>query len=177
MRTIRVLLSAIAALVAIALNIAPCVSQPSDPPGKLGLWEGHWTYSGQIYQTAYSQAHSDTGVFDCDWMPNRGYMVCDYFSDDPPHDNLSIFSYSPAAKAYTHVGVFKDSKPHWEKVTLSGNTWITPTETTYRGKMLGYRTVMVFLSADKQLTMVQASADRGRTWLTLIKITAEKVAS
>ena len=50
-------------------------------------------------------------------MPNRGYMVCDYFSDDPPHDNLSIFSYSPAAKAYTHVGVYKDAKRSWEKVT------------------------------------------------------------
>ena len=141
------------------------------------IWEGHWTYSGQIYQTAYSQAHSDSGVVDCEWMPSKGYMVCDYSSDDPPHNNLSILSYSPSEKAYTHVGVTKDSKPDWEKILLSGNTWTTPTEIPYNGKTLDYRTVFIFLSANTQLTKVQVSSDHGRTWVTIIKTTATKIGS
>src|SRR5215469_6496373 len=75
-------------------------SPATDPSAALGTWVGRWTFSGQIYETQYSHAHPDTGVADCSWTANKGYVICDYFSDNPPHDNLAVISYNPSAKAY-----------------------------------------------------------------------------
>ncbi len=152
-------------------------SQSSDPSGKLGMWAGQWAFSGQIYPTRYSTAHSDSGTADCSWMPNKGYVVCDYFSDDPPHDDLGIISYSPSAKAYSIVVIHKDSPPSFEKVTQSGNTWIASRDVHDNGNALVLRTVFVFLSPDKQTTTVQASADAGKSWTTMIQVTGVKVAN
>jgi hypothetical protein len=57
-----------------------------------------WNFSGRIYETKYSHAHADTGVADCAWTANKGYVICDYFSDNPPHDDLSVISYRPAVR-------------------------------------------------------------------------------
>jgi hypothetical protein len=148
----------------------------SDSSGKLGMWVGRWNFSGQIYETKYSHAHADTGIADCTWTANRGYVICDYFSDNPPHDDLSVMSYSPSAKAYTHAEIHKDRPPSSEKVTQNGNTWITSSDVPDNGRTLVLRTTFVFLTADKQTTKVQISADKGRTWVTMIQVTAVKAA-
>jgi hypothetical protein len=156
------------------------IADPSpafDPSGKLAMWVGHWTFSGQIYQTPYSEAHADTGVGDCTLTAHKGYLTCDYFSQDPPHDDLSVMSYSRSAKAYTLVVVHQDRPPTPEKhVTQNGNTWISSRDVPYQGKTLVIRTIFVFLTPDKQTTTVQVSADKGRTWSTMIAVTALKAA-
>ena len=164
------------ALLAMTGSAMPDPLQSSDPPGKLGVWEGRWNYSGQIYETSYSHAHSDSGTIECRWMPNRGYMVCDYFSNDPPHDNLTALSYSPAAKSYTLVEIEKDAQAPRETITQSGNTWITSRAVPGNGKKLILRTVFVFLTPDKQTNTVQVSADKGQTWTKMIETTAVRVA-
>jgi hypothetical protein len=151
-------------------------SPASDPSGKLGIWVSRWNFSGQIYQTKYSHAHADTGVADCAWTANKGYVICDYFSDNPPHDDLSVISYNPSAKAYTLAQIHKDRPPSSEKVTQNGNTWITSRSVPGQGKTLVLRTTFVFLAPDKQTTTVQISADKGQTWTTIIRVTAEKAA-
>jgi hypothetical protein len=173
---IALLLSALA-IVALTSATSKDPSQSTAPPGKLGMWAGQWTFSGQIYPTKYSTAHSDSGTADCSWMPNKGYIVCDYFSTDPPHDDLAVISYSPAAKAYTLVNIHKDSPPSFEKVTQTGNTWIASSDIYDNGKALARRTVFVFLSPDKQTTTVQVSADKGKNWTTMIHVTGVKVAN
>lgn len=155
---------------------APVAERASDLSAKIGVWEGRWTYSGRIYKTVYSDAHSDSGTIDCAWA-KATYMVCNYASDDPPHDNLSIFAYSPAAKSLVHVGISRDLKPLWEKVSLQGDTWSTRVELPYDGKTIVVRDDFVFLSADKHTTTESISADGGRTWTTIIKTTAVKSAS
>jgi hypothetical protein len=169
------LLSALA-IVALVGATPTDPSQSSDPLGKLGMWVGQWAFSGQIYGTKYSAAHSDSGTADCNWTPNEGYVICEYFSTDPPHDDLGIFSYSPSTKAYTHVNIHKDALPVFGKVTQSGYTWIVSSNIRYNGNALVLRTVFVFLSPDKQTTTVQASADEGKSWTTMIQVTAVKVA-
>jgi hypothetical protein len=146
----------------------------SDPAGKLGMWLGHWTFSGQIYQTPYSEAHADTGVGDCTWTVHKGYLTCDYFSDNPPHDDLAVIGYNPTVKAYTIAVVHHDRPPTSEKLIQNGNTWISSRDVPYKGKTLVLRTTFVFLTADKQTTTVQISADKGQTWITMIAVTAVK---
>jgi hypothetical protein len=151
-------------------------SPASDPSGKLGMWVGHWAFSGQIYQTPYSEAHADTGVGDCNWTPNKAYLICDYYSDNPPHDDLAIIVYNPATKAYTIAVVHQDRPPSYEKVIQDENTWISSRDVTYQGKTLVVRTTFVFLTPDKQTTTVAISADEGKTWTTTIQVTGVKAA-
>ena len=173
---IALLLSSLA-IVALTGATSIDLSKSSDPLGKLGMWAGKWSFSGQIYPTQYSTAHSDSGTADCSWMPNKGYVVCDYFSTDPPHDDLAVISYSPAARAYTLVNIHKDSPAAFERVTQAGNIWISSHDTHDNGKPLVLRTVFVFLSPDKQTTTVQVSADKGKNWTTTIQVTGVKVAN
>jgi hypothetical protein len=155
-------------------------SQTTDPMGRLGIWEGRWRYSTRDYATPYSRAHTSHGIGDCTWAPNRGFLICDYLNRDPgsdtPLNDLVIFSYSPAAKAYTHVRVFKDAKPVLDNVTVNGNTWVTSVAIPYHGKTLIARDVYVFSSDDeRRSTTAQVSADKGQTWTTVTQFTAVKL--
>jgi hypothetical protein len=171
-----VLLSTLAFVTMTGAGIAD-PSPASDPSAELGNWVGRWNFSGQIYQTKYSDAHADTGVADCAWTANRGYVICDYFSDNPPHDDLSIMSYSPSAKAYRLALIHKDNRPpSSEKLTQDGNTWISSRDVPDSGKTIVLRTTFVFLTPDKQTTTVQISADNGQTWTTTVHVTAVKAA-
>jgi hypothetical protein len=103
-------------------------------------------------------------------------MVCDYFSNDPPHDDLSVFSYNATDRSYTHVEVGKDSEPRSDKVTQSGTTWTALSEFPYKGKTMLDRVVFSFASPEKQTTKVEFSPDGGRTWTTVIETTGVKSA-
>ena len=177
MRSAIALLLSTVALAATASATAPVASQPAAPPGKLGMWAGHWSYSGRIYGTPYSQPHSDSGSLDCNWVPNSGYMVCDYSSNDPPHNHLSVITYDPAAKAYTEVLIRQNSAPSWNKMTQRGDTWTISSEISYKGKTLMSRDLFIFTSPGKHITKVQISADNGRSWTTMIETTAVKIVS
>lgn len=177
MRSAIAMLLPTVALAATAGAAAPVASQSAGPPGKLGMWAGHWTYSGRIYETPYSHAHSDSGSLDCNWVRNSGYMVCDYSSNDPPHNHLSVITYDAVAKTYALVLVIQDSKASWNRLTQSGNTWTTSSRISYKGKPLMSRDVFVFISPNKHITKVQISADAGRSWTTMIETTAVKIVS
>jgi hypothetical protein len=170
---LTVLLSTLAFATLTGASIAD-PSPASDPSAKLGIWVSRWNFSGQIYETKYSHAHADTGVADCAWTANKGYVICDYFSDNPPHDDLSVISYSPSAKAYMLAQIHKDTPPSSEKVIQDGNTWITSRNVSDKGKTLVLRTTFVFLEPDKQTTTVQVSGNKGQTWTTIIQVTAVK---
>jgi len=174
MTAMKPLLSLLALIVTMG-TATPTAMPTSDPPGKLGMWEGRWHFSGQIYETAYSRAHSDTGTADCLWTSNRGYLICDYFSDNPPHDDLAILSYSAVAKMYTLVNLHKDKPPVRSVIAQHGNTWVTSADVPDKGNMLIMQTFFRFLSADQQTTTVQVSADKGKTWTRIIEVTGVKV--
>lgn len=163
------------ALVALTGAASLDAPQPSGALAKLGAWEGRWTFSGQIYQTKYSDHHSDSGTADCHWaVGGRNYMICDYFSDNPPHDDLSIISYDATSKTYKRVGVHLNRSTQNETFTQSGDTWTTQSSTQDKGKSLLLRTVFVFVTPTKQTTSVQVSADNGSSWTTMIDVTAVK---
>jgi hypothetical protein len=176
------LLASIATLLApvlVFLATVPAASQDSDPIAKLGIWAGRWTYHAQTYETPYSHAYAYDGTADCNWSPNHGFMVCDFLNHKPapgaPVNDLAIFSYDPGTKAFTRVGIFKESKPFPQQVTTDGNTWTASAEIPYKGKTIVYRDVYVFQSSDKRTVTTQISADNGKTWTTLTKFTSVQV--
>lgn len=167
--------STVLALLMGAATAAP--SATSEPPPQLEMWLGRWTFNGHIYQTPFSDAHPDTGIADCTWAANKGYVICDYFSDNPPHDDLAVIAYSPSAKAYHLVQIHKDRPSSSETLTNNGNIWVTLRDSSDEGKALVVRTTFVFVTRDKQTTTVQISADKGQTWTTTVRVTAVKASA
>jgi hypothetical protein len=172
--------TAVGLVVASSRAGTPDTSQTSDPAGKLGVWEGHWTYTERDYETPYSQANTNRGTGDCSWAPNRGFMVCDYLNSHPgdgvPANDLGVFYYSPSAHTYARLGVFKDSKPFAERVTVNGNVWTTQADIPYKGSALIIRNVHTYSQDGKQASaFTEISADKGRTWTVISRFTAAKV--
>ena len=167
-------------VIAAARAVAPDSSHVSNPTSKLGIWEGRWTYNERDYETPYSHTHTNSGTCDCNWAPNRGFMVCDYLNSNPgngvPGNDLGVYSYSAAARTFARLAVFKDSKPFAERVTVNGTTWVTSADIPYKGAVLILRNVHVFSSDGKQADAItEISADKGKTWTTMSRFKAVKV--
>jgi hypothetical protein len=176
------LMAFIATFLASAVAFVPtAASQASDPTDKLGIWAGRWTYHAQTYETRYSHAYTYDGTAACNWSPNHGFMVCDYLNHNPepgaPVNDLGVFSYDPNTRAFSRVGVFNESKPFTQQLSVDGNRWTASAKIPYKGKTIIYRDVYLFQSSDKRTATTQISADDGKTWTTVTKFTAVQVHS
>lgn len=174
-RSGRELLAAgIGAVLALGLAASKATASPPrtpDPRDGINVWEGHWKIQSQRKDTAYSHAASVSFDADCSWMPNRGYMVCDYLSAgvDPaegkPVNHLTIFTYDDKDKAYKHLGISQDYKTLEEATTVDGNLWQYIYEVTgEKGEKLQRRDQYEFVSPNKQSSRFEISADGGRHW-------------
>jgi hypothetical protein len=125
-RRFGMVVSGAALFFAAAANAAEPASSPA---GRLNVWEGNWRYEFDTMQTPLSHAGTLKGVGKCAWLPNHGYMVCDYLRDgvDPaegvPADNLSILYYSPVEKSFKASTVEHEGAPLPETTKVDGNTW------------------------------------------------------
>ena len=168
------------AVVGAARAVTPDTLAVSDPTSKLAIWQGRWAYNERDYETPYSHAHTNSGTGDCRWAPNRGFMVCDYLNSSPgngvPANDLAVFSYSSVSHTYARLGIFKDSKPFAERVSVHGNRWVTTADIPYKGTTLIYRGVHVFSQDGKHANSTTSiSADKGKTWTTISTFTVAKV--
>jgi hypothetical protein len=164
----------------ITLLIPALASPASDPTDKLGVWAGRWSYNERDFETPYGHAHTNNGTAECTWAPNRGFMICDYLNGSPgngvPANDLAVFSYSSTSHTYARLGIFKDAKPFAEHITVAGNTWVTSADIPYKSETLIYRNVHVFSQDDKHArATTEISADKGKTWTTISRFTAERV--
>lgn len=157
-------------------------SKTPDPFEKIRIWEGRWKIQVQRKETPYSHASSVAYSADCSWLPNRGYMVCDYLSNtiDPQEgkvaNHLSIFTYSDIDKAYKHLGIGMEGEPHEQVATVDGNVWTTPFEVAgEKGEKLQCRFVYEFPSPEKQLSRFEISADDGQHWTLVSESVGTKV--
>jgi hypothetical protein len=164
------------ALLAVVLAVARADtlegSQTPNPLLKLTKLQGHWTYTGQYYETGATHAGPSRGAMDCDVMPNKGYISCDILSSIPdantgiPANFLSLFSYSPSEKSYMHFVITNDISPLGERLTIDGDRWVSHSQLSENGKTIMLRDLFVFLSPDKLDQTSQFSIDNGRTWVT-----------
>ena len=145
--------------------------------GRLGIWAGRWTFTGQLFETRYSQAQKESGTNDCFWMPSRGYMVCNIMGNrsNRTTNDLSIFSCSPTTGAYSHIITVNASDPLWESVTVHGNTWLAQAQISDKGKVILLRDLYTFLSPNRVTERVTVSGDQGRHWRTRWQGTDVKV--
>lgn len=110
--------------------VTPDSSTTPDPRDKISIWEGRWNEMVQTKETPYGHAASTPAHVTCSWTADRGYMVCEYLSEnaDPGEkersDHLTIFTYNSANKTYKHLGISKDYKTLEEpNVVIEGSLW------------------------------------------------------
>jgi hypothetical protein len=185
-RTSAVTVSAISlsipALALIACAGASQASEASNPVGKLGISEGRWSYVERDYETPYGHDHTNSGTANCNWAPNRGFMICDYLNRNPgngvPANDLGVLTYNPLTHSYARLGIFNDAEPFAEQLRVEGNTWVASARILRKRETLIYRNVHVF-STDESLAhaITAVSADNGKTWTTISRFTATKVRS
>ena len=101
-------------MLALALMASAATADPPktpDPRDRINIWEGHWKIQSQRKETVYSHAASVSFDADCSWMPNRGYMVCDYLvggvdlGDRRPVKQQTIFAYNDTHNSYNHAAI------------------------------------------------------------------------
>jgi hypothetical protein len=183
----RMLVGSIVSVVALVLGLVATAATPDppktpDPFEKIRIWEGRWKIQVQRKETLYSHASSVPYSATCSWLPNRGYMVCDYLSDtiDPQEgkvaNHLSIFTYSDKDKAYKHLGISMEGEPHEQLTIIEGNVWTTPFEVGGdKGEKLQCRNVYEFVSPEKQISRFEISADDGQHWTLVSESVGAKV--
>ncbi len=161
------LAASISFLVATTGAVMASGRESPDPNARLGVWEGQWTFHGQLFETPYSHAAKPSGTDDCIWVPGKSYMVCDILDEtsNPPVSDLSIFSYNRAVRTYTHTVMETDSAPFPETVTIQGSTWLAQTHFSDRGKVVLLRDVYKFISSDRVTEYVTLSDDHGKHWV------------
>jgi|SRR5215471_10433289 len=174
LRHVKFLSGSTASVLALALMASAATVEPSrtsDPRDRINIWQGHWKIQTERKETPYSHAASVSFNVDCSWMPNRGYMVCDYLSGsiDPaegkPANHLTIFTYNDKDKAYKHLGISKDYKTLEEVTTIEGSLWRYTYELKGdKGETLQCRDEYEFVSPEKQTSRFEISADGGKHW-------------
>ena len=182
---LRMLAGSIVSVLALALMASAATSgspKTPDPRDKINIWEGHWQIKAQRRESPYSHASSVSFDADCSWMPNRGYMVCDYLSRgiDPAEgaaaNHLTIFTYNDKDKAYKHLGISKDYKTLEEVTTIEGNLWHYTYEIAGdKGENLQCRDEYEFVSPEKQTSRFEISSDGGKHWTLVSEAVGTKV--
>jgi hypothetical protein len=152
------------------------------PHEKLAVWEGRWKLKERILETPFSHAGSVTLDGNCAFHPNGSYMICDFLTEGPDPEsgavsnNLSLFYYSAADKAFKHTGMGTEGGPHEQVAAVDGNVWTTQVEITGRsGKKLQLRNTYVFESPMEYRMRFEVSQDGGARWTPLHDDVATKV--
>jgi hypothetical protein len=173
--------SVIVGVLALALGSAlPVCAQTSesastDPSAKLNIWGGRWNVQIQTMETAYSHAGTSSYHGDCSWLPNHGYMLCDFVADRAPSTGkpgnaITILSYNDSEKAYEHLVLERDLNPQMKAVmTVDGNVWTIPFELSDKGKTYLCHDIYNFVSPNKFLMRFEMSNDGGRHWVLVMK--------
>lgn len=157
-------------LVAVFLN-----AQDVDALGAyLGVWEG----KGVSKDTPYSKAGNSSAQTNCNWSPNRGFLVCDQIVHTPAgttQNDLSIYTYNEKDHTYAFFGLSRnDSHARTPKLTIDGKRWTYSGQFDDGAKHIQFRTVNDFTSAATVTYRAEYSED-GTHWTTMSEGTSTKV--
>ena len=122
---------------------------PASPQSALGAYLGQWTGQGKILDSPFSKAGNAGGETNCNWAPNRGFLVCDQKTYSPagPSNDLSIYTYNQKDHAYHFFGLSRNSgNVRSPKLTIDGNRWTYSSQFNNSGKHVRIRTINVFTS-------------------------------
>jgi hypothetical protein len=139
------------------------------PLEKLGAFVGKWQGSGEMVNSAYSQAGKNSGETNCSWSPSHGFLICDQTVHLPSgtQNDLSLYTYNESDKSYAFFGHSRnDRNTRSPRLTIEGNIWTYANEFDEGSKHIKMRTVNEFKSPSLMLWRAEYSED-GTHWTSM----------
>lgn len=134
---------------------------------KLGAFLGQWTSKGEMRDTRFSKAGSNSAITTCSWSANHGYLTCDQLvqTSDGPENDFSVYSYNVKDHTYLFFGLSRgDRNARTPQLTIDGNHWIYLGGFDQKdGKHISFRTTNDFTSPTSVVWRSEFSDD-GTHW-------------
>jgi hypothetical protein len=151
--------------VSTAARTTPSKTEATDT---LGMFLGHWRTTGEMKETPYSKARRKSDdEMTCQWMPNRGFLICDQLIHRPQGigNELSIYTYNEKDHNYAFFGIGREDKEaRTTKLTIQDNVWTYADEADEAGRHVQFRTLNTFISP-KEVTWRSEYSEDGAHWI------------
>lgn len=152
-----------------ALSILALAQQPSDSTQPLSAFVGHWEGGGSFYESKLSKPDKVTSSGDCDWSPQRRYLICEQTIHDSKgaHPQLTVFSPTGKTGEFAYQ-TFQDGKPsQGSTLTIEDNVWTFQNTFSSDGTQTTVKTTNTF-HGDREVFRVEYSQDAGAHWVTML---------
>lgn len=126
-------------------------AQQTPPKGIDVIWGyvGVWKIETEQFDTAHSKAgHEKATLRNACWK-DGAYLACNQYVDGESKI-LIVFTYDAKHDVYTSYQIPADGgESRSGKLTVTGNTWTFPWQTTEDGKTTYFRVLNVFVAPDR----------------------------
>ena len=156
--------------------------QMGGPPGpevkKLDYFVGTWTTEGTIAQGPWGGGGKFTATGTSEWMPGNFFIQAHSESKMPPEiggdsQAVMIMGYDTQQTTYTSDRFTSLGQHETSKGTLSGDTWIWSSSSSYGGMEIQGKMTIKTLSATSYTLKYEISMD-GKTWTPFMEGKAAK---
>jgi hypothetical protein len=157
-------------LVLTAISTVALAQQPADSTQPLSVFLGHWDGGGTFYETKLSKPDKVTSSGDCDWSPQRRYLICEQTIHDGKgtHSQLNVFNATGKAGEFAYQTFQDGGTPHGSTLTIEGNVWAFQNTFSSDGVQTTVKTTNTF-NGDKEDFRVEYSQDNGSHWTTMLE--------
>ncbi len=142
-------------------------TMPSNGP--MAVFLGHWQGGGTFFDTALSKAGTVQSKGDCDWSPQKRYMICEQTITDSrgSHAQLTVFASTAKPDEVRYATLNDADAPSSGIVSIHNNVWTFSGEHTNDGVTTTIRTTNKF-EGDQEKFRVEYSQDHGAHWTTML---------
>jgi hypothetical protein len=147
--SVKTIRSAISAVLAIACAAGALAAAPSSGIAVIWAYNGTWQTQSESFDTVHSKAgHDKATLHNSCWM-DGAYLACNQYVDGDSKV-LLVFTYSEKDKSYTSYQIPSDGGMAGKgKLTIEGNVWTFPWQTTEGSATTYYRVVNTFTTPAK----------------------------
>ena len=165
-------------MVAAALWPASGLAQARHEESPLALYQGRWTSTAHMNDTAFSKAQEVTAKLSCSWTGDHEFLVCDQIITDArgTHSQLTVYSYNPDDKSYRYSTIPSPGMPGMGgKMEVEDHRFVYSGSSEQNGKKTLFRTTNLFSAAGDSYTFVaEFSTDEGAHWTKMVEGTTKK---
>lgn len=156
-------------LVLATISTIAVAQQPAASTQPLSAFLGHWDGGGSFYETKLSKPAKVTSSGDCDWSPQRRYLICEQTIHDGKgeHNQLNVFNATGKAGEFDYQTFQDGGTPHGSTMTIEGNVWTFQNTFSADGVQTTVKTTNTF-NGDKEVFRVEYSQDSGTHWTTML---------
>jgi hypothetical protein len=162
-----VLFAVATAIVVVAGQLLGAQEAHSSPSA---VFLGHWVGGGTFFDTQLSKAGKVTSKGDCEWSPQRRYVICEQTITDSQgvHGQLTVFSTTNKPDEVRYSTFNDVAAPVSGIASIHDNVWTFSGDNTRDGITTTVRTTNTF-EADKESFRVEYSQDKGAHWTTMLE--------